>query len=49
LGDLKRSFLYREDYPEQDDKNWLAWIRIKKVDGKMTLFKEPVPDEWRPS
>jgi len=39
---------FREDYPVKDDENWLAWIRIKDVDGKMTLTKEEIPEEWRP-
>jgi succinate dehydrogenase/fumarate reductase flavoprotein subunit len=39
---------YREDYPARDDKNWLAWIKIKDEGGNMTLTKVPIPDEWRP-
>jgi succinate dehydrogenase/fumarate reductase flavoprotein subunit len=35
----------REDYPERDDKNWLKWIIVKKEDGKMKLWTEPVPIE----
>jgi succinate dehydrogenase/fumarate reductase flavoprotein subunit len=38
---------YREDFPRRDDKNWLAWTKIKPVDGKMTLVKVPVPKEWQ--
>lgn len=31
---------YREDYPESDDKNWLAWIVIQKDNnGEMELEK----------
>jgi succinate dehydrogenase / fumarate reductase flavoprotein subunit len=33
----------REDYPERDDKNWLKWIIIRKEDGKMKLWTEPIP------
>ena len=43
-----RGMHYREDYPLRDDKNWLCWIKVKDVDGEMTLIKEPVPDEWKP-
>lgn len=39
---------FREEYPYRDDKNWLAWILIKNVNGRMELSKEPVPNEWRP-
>ncbi len=39
---------YREDYTQRDDANWLAWIKIKEEDGCMKLFKEPVPEAWRP-
>ena len=38
-----RGFHYREDYPERDDKNWLKWITIKQVDGRMALSTEPIP------
>ena len=39
---------YREDYPEKDDKNWLAWIIITRDGDKMKLTKRPVPDAWKP-
>jgi succinate dehydrogenase/fumarate reductase flavoprotein subunit len=38
---------YREDYPNRDD-NWLAWIKLREVDGKMEVEKEDVPKEWLP-
>jgi succinate dehydrogenase/fumarate reductase flavoprotein subunit len=34
---------FREDYPARDDKNWLKWIVIKQVDGKMVINTQPVP------
>ena len=40
---------YREDYPEKDDKNWLAWVIITRDGDKMKLTKRPIPDEWKPS
>lgn len=41
---------YREDFPEKDDNNWLAWIKIKQdKDGGMKLTKESVPKEWGPA
>jgi succinate dehydrogenase/fumarate reductase flavoprotein subunit len=39
---------YREDYPQRDDCNWLAWVKLKKEDGKMKVLKEPIPKEWWP-
>lgn len=35
---------YRDDYPTQDDKNWLKWINIKQGEnGEMELFTEDIP------
>jgi succinate dehydrogenase/fumarate reductase flavoprotein subunit len=40
---------YREDHPRRDDPDWLAWVIIRKgQDGRMALFKRPVPEEWWP-
>ena len=39
---------YREDYPLRDDKEWLAWVKIKEENGEMTLTKEPIPEKWWP-
>ena len=33
---------FREDYPYSDDREWLAWIRIKEADGMMCLSKEKI-------
>ena len=38
-----RGFHFREDFPEQDDKNWLKWIIIKDDEGDMKLSTQPVP------
>ncbi|MFC1840528.1 FAD-binding protein [Thermodesulfobacteriota bacterium] len=38
-----RGFHFREDFPEQDDKNWLKWIIIKEDKGKMKLSTQPIP------
>lgn len=43
-----RWYHYREDYPLRDDKNWLCWIKIQEIDGKMQLTKVPIPEQWRP-
>jgi succinate dehydrogenase/fumarate reductase flavoprotein subunit len=39
---------YREDYLGRDDSNWLAWVRLKQESGAMKVYKEQIPDEWRP-
>jgi len=39
---------YREDFPARDDKNWLAWIKIKNGNNEMKLSKVAIPKEWRP-
>ncbi len=39
---------YREDYPEQKDPEWLAWIKERDENGRMKLWKHPVPKEWWP-
>jgi succinate dehydrogenase/fumarate reductase flavoprotein subunit len=39
---------YREDFPARDDKNWLAWVTIRKNAGKMELTKRPIPEAWKP-
>jgi len=40
-----RGWHYREDYPQQDDKNWLKWVIVKKVENKMVVTTEPIPIE----
>ena len=39
---------FREDYPRRDDPTWLAWVKLKDLQGQMKLSKEPVPKEWWP-
>jgi succinate dehydrogenase/fumarate reductase flavoprotein subunit len=39
---------YREDYPRRDDPNWLAWVNLKEEEGRMKLWKEPIPEDWWP-
>jgi len=43
-----RGWHYREDYPVQDDVNWLAWIRMRKGETGMETIKEPIPVVWLP-
>jgi len=40
-----RGWHYREDYPQRDDTNWLQWIIVKKVQGRMVVTTEPIPIE----
>lgn len=43
-----RGWFLREEYPEMDNENWLKWIIVKNVDGKMEMSFEPVPIEKFP-
>jgi len=40
-----RGWHYREDFPQQDDKNWLKWVIVKKTGEKMGVTTEPIPVE----
>ncbi|MEJ2244658.1 MAG: FAD-binding protein [Acidobacteriota bacterium] len=40
-----RGWHYREDYPRQDDENWLRWVIVKKTQNEMVVTTEPVPVE----
>ncbi len=40
-----RGWHYREDFPQQDDTNWLKWIIIKKIENEMVVATEPIPIE----
>ena len=42
-----RSSHYREDFPEQDDQNWLRVIKIKASNGKMNLEPFALHPEWQ--
>lgn len=39
---------YREDYPQRDDPNWLAWITLMDENGKMEATRKPIPEGWWP-
>jgi succinate dehydrogenase/fumarate reductase flavoprotein subunit len=43
-----RGYHYREDYPGRDDAAWLAWIKMREEEGALKLWKEPIPQKWRP-
>jgi succinate dehydrogenase / fumarate reductase flavoprotein subunit len=43
-----RGWHVREDYPEQDDANWLKWISIKDNAGEPEISMEDVPIERYP-
>ena len=45
-----RGWHFREDYPEQDDENWLAWNQMfRGQNGGMEIRKVDVPAQWRPT
>jgi succinate dehydrogenase / fumarate reductase flavoprotein subunit len=37
-----RSFFFRQDFPDQDDENWLLTILVKYNEGSFDLEKRPV-------
>jgi succinate dehydrogenase/fumarate reductase flavoprotein subunit len=39
---------FREDYPRRDDPAWLAWVKLRDAEGKMTAYKEAIPQKWWP-
>lgn len=43
-----RGWFLREDYPAMDNKNWLKWITVKDINGKMAFETEEVPVEKYP-
>ena len=38
-----RGWHYREDYPQQDDQNWLKWIILQDVNGQIGVRTEDIP------
>ncbi|MEM3666116.1 MAG: twin-arginine translocation pathway signal protein, partial [Candidatus Bathyarchaeia archaeon] len=43
-----RGLHYREDHPQRRDPEWLAWTKLKEENGKMKVWKQPIPKEWWP-
>lgn len=44
-----RGWHFREDYPLENDNQWLAWNQIfQGADGSMCLSKRPVDAKWLP-
>jgi succinate dehydrogenase/fumarate reductase flavoprotein subunit len=43
-----RGLHYREDYPNRDDANWLAWTVLREEGGEMKVHKQPLPEKWHP-
>ncbi|MBT8340265.1 MAG: FAD-binding protein [Desulfatitalea sp.] len=39
---------FREDYPKRDDPAWLAWTKLKEVNGNMEVSKVAIPKKWWP-
>ena len=46
LREESRGWHYREDYPEQDDEKWLAWVILRKTAEGMQTDRMPLPEEW---
>jgi len=43
-----REGLWREDYPETDNIEWLKWMIVKEEAGCMKIWTEPIPIENYP-
>ena len=43
LREESRDGCLREDYPYTDNINWLKWITLKQIDGKMGLGAQDIP------
>jgi succinate dehydrogenase/fumarate reductase flavoprotein subunit len=41
-----RGDLYRDDYPQRDDANWLKVITINNRDGQVELATEVIDPAW---
>lgn len=41
-----RGWHYREDFPVQDDEQWLAWVLLRQGAGGMEVDKLPLPQQW---
>ena len=41
-----RGWHYREDFPVQDDENWLAWVLMRRGGEGMVTEKAPIPPAW---
>lgn len=47
--ETRESIFYREDYPNQDNENWLKWIVVEKGRGGEMIFEtEKIPFEKYP-
>ncbi len=40
---------FREDFPYRDDKNWLAFVVLRKKGDRMNINKWDIPREWLPT
>lgn len=43
-----RGWHFREDYPCENDAEWLAWVMMQKGDKGMEVWKEKLPEDWKP-
>lgn len=39
---------YRQDFPFRSDPEWLSWVNLKEVEGRMVASRRPIPCEWWP-
>lgn len=46
MREESRGWHYREDFPVQDDENWLAWVLMRRGGEGMVTEKAPIPPAW---
>ena len=46
LREESRGWHYREDFPAEDDENWLAWVLLRRGESGMVTGKRPIPADW---
>ena len=43
LREESRGSLFREEFPNRDDRHWLKWITIKRIGHEDRIIIEPIP------
>ena len=46
MREESRGWHYREDFPVQDDENWLAWVLLQKGGEGMKTGRRDIPADW---
>ena len=46
MREESRGWHYREDFPVQDDENWLAWVLLQRGGEGMKTGRRDIPADW---